>query len=45
VLVKGGDWKKEQIVGSDLVPVTLSLPYEDGFSTTAVISRIRSLPG
>ncbi len=44
VLVKGGDWKKEQIVGSDIVPVTLSLPFEDGFSTTAIINKIRSMP-
>ena len=44
VLVKGGDWKKEDIVGSDIVPVTLSLPYEDGFSTTGIIRKIQSLP-
>ncbi|MDA8091668.1 MAG: adenylyltransferase/cytidyltransferase family protein [Nitrospiraceae bacterium] len=44
VLVKGGDWKKEEIVGSDIVPVTLSLKYENGFSTTETIRKIRSLP-
>ena len=40
VLVKGGDWKKEDIVGADLVPVTLSLPFVKGFSTTRVIEKI-----
>ncbi len=44
VLVKGGDWKKEDIAGSDIVPVTLSLPYENGFSTTGIIKKIRSFP-
>ncbi len=44
VLVKGGDWKKEEIAGSDIVPVTLSLKYENGFSTTEIIRKIRSLP-
>jgi len=40
VLVKGGDWKKEDIVGYDVVEAlggqVLSLRYIDGFSTTAV---------
>lgn len=40
VLVKGGDWKKEDIVGSDIVPETYSLPYSSGLSTTAVIGKI-----
>lgn len=43
VLVKGGDWKKEDIVGSDLVSETLSLPYIEGVSTTEIIERIRRL--
>ena len=41
VLVKGGDWKKEDIVGSDLVPETYSLPFIDGMSTTKIIDKIR----
>ena len=40
VLVKGGDWETDDIVGSDLVPDTRSLPYEEGFSTTSLIDRI-----
>ncbi len=40
VLVKGGDWKVEDIVGSDLVKETYSLPYRQGLSTTEIINRI-----
>ncbi|MCX7914435.1 MAG: D-glycero-beta-D-manno-heptose 1-phosphate adenylyltransferase [Thermodesulfovibrionales bacterium] len=40
VLVKGGDWKKEDIVGSDLVSKVFSLSYVDGISTTDIIKRI-----
>jgi rfaE bifunctional protein nucleotidyltransferase chain/domain len=44
VLVKGGDWKKEDIVGSDIVPETRSLPFIQGISTTSLIEKIRNLP-
>jgi rfaE bifunctional protein nucleotidyltransferase chain/domain len=40
VLVKGGDWNKEDIVGSDIVRETYSLPYVKGVSTTALIEKI-----
>lgn len=43
VLVKGGDWKKEEIVGSDIVPKTCSLPYIEGVSTTEIIKKIKGL--
>jgi rfaE bifunctional protein nucleotidyltransferase chain/domain len=43
-LVKGGDWQPEQIVGSDLVlergGQVLSLPFQDGYSTTNIESKI-----
>ncbi len=46
VLVKGGDWKPEQIVGSDLVLArgggVRSLPFVDGYSTTNIEQKIRS---
>jgi D-glycero-beta-D-manno-heptose 1-phosphate adenylyltransferase len=46
VLVKGGDWKVEQIVGSDIVlslgGTVHSLNFVDGFSTTNVINKIRN---
>jgi D-beta-D-heptose 7-phosphate kinase/D-beta-D-heptose 1-phosphate adenosyltransferase len=43
ILVKGGDWKKEDIVGSDLVPEVYSLNYIDGVSTTEIIKKIRMM--
>ena len=46
VLVKGGDWKPEQIVGSDIVQAAggkvLSLPYIEGYSTTSIEQKIKS---
>ncbi len=46
VLVKGGDWKPEQIIGSGVVlangGTVRSLPYIEGYSTTAIEARIRS---
>jgi rfaE bifunctional protein nucleotidyltransferase chain/domain len=43
VLVKGGDWKKEEIVGSDIAKETHSLPYVEGVSTTGIIERIKRI--
>ena len=44
VLVKGGDWAPEQIVGADLVQARggqiLSLPFLPGHSSTGVIEKI-----
>ena len=40
VLVKGGDWKIKDIVGSDIAKKTCSLPYLKGFSTTGIIEKI-----
>jgi rfaE bifunctional protein nucleotidyltransferase chain/domain len=44
VLVKGGDWRPEQIVGADWVLArggkVLSLPFVDGYSTTALERKI-----
>lgn len=40
-LVKGGDWKREEIVGSDIVPDTRSLPFVPGVSTSAIIEKIK----
>ncbi len=45
VLVKGGDWKADQIVGADVVEAlggeVRSLKLVDGFSTTELVRRIR----
>jgi D-beta-D-heptose 7-phosphate kinase/D-beta-D-heptose 1-phosphate adenosyltransferase len=43
VLVKGGDWNRENIVGSDLVPEVYSLVYMNGVSTTGIIKKIKEL--
>jgi rfaE bifunctional protein nucleotidyltransferase chain/domain len=44
VLVKGGDWKEEDIVGSDVVKShggkVISLKFVDSYSTTAIIDRM-----
>lgn len=46
VLVKGGDWQPEQIVGADIVQAAggqvLNLPYIEGYSTTAIEQKIKS---
>ncbi|MFY9398130.1 MAG: D-glycero-beta-D-manno-heptose 1-phosphate adenylyltransferase [Desulfomonilia bacterium] len=46
VLVKGGDWAPEDIVGSDIVKSydgkVRSLSFRQGCSTTGIIGRIRS---
>lgn len=45
VLVKGGDWPADRIVGAAEVLAAggevHSLPWEEGFSTTALIAKIR----
>ena len=45
ILVKGGDWKEEDIVGSDIVKnaggAVKSITFVEGSSTTNIISRIR----
>ncbi|MBL7953139.1 MAG: D-glycero-beta-D-manno-heptose 1-phosphate adenylyltransferase [Flavobacteriales bacterium] len=45
VLVKGGDWKADQIVGANVVTArggeVRSLKLVDGFSTTALVEKIR----
>ncbi|MCK4858971.1 MAG: D-glycero-beta-D-manno-heptose 1-phosphate adenylyltransferase [Candidatus Omnitrophica bacterium] len=45
VLVKGGDWKRKEVVGSDFVKSyggkTLVVPFTKGKSTSLIIERIR----
>ena len=44
VLVKGGDWKKKDIVGSDVVESAggkvIAIPFAAGFSTSGLIKKI-----
>lgn len=48
VLVKGGDWAVERIVGREIVEarggVVRTIPLVPGVSTTSLIQRIRSTP-
>ncbi|BAI79739.1 glycerol-3-phosphate cytidyltransferase [Deferribacter desulfuricans SSM1] len=47
VLVKGGDWKEDEIVGSDIVKSyggeVYSLNFVEGFATTNIIEKIIDL--
>ena len=49
VLVKGADWSADQIVGRQTVESrggrVVRVQVEPGYSTTALIDRVRSLPG
>ena len=46
ILVKGGDWKEDQIVGSDIVlsygGSVKSLPFVEGYSTTNIEQKIKN---
>ncbi len=45
ILVKGGDWSEETIIGADVVKEAggqvKPIPYINGFSTTDIINKIR----
>ena len=47
VLVKGGDWKIEEIVGAEFVlqngGEVYSLPLKDGFSSSNIVEKIKSV--
>lgn len=47
ILVKGGDYKKEDIVGAEEVEVAggrvVIIPFEEGYSSTALIDKIQSI--
>jgi D-beta-D-heptose 7-phosphate kinase/D-beta-D-heptose 1-phosphate adenosyltransferase len=49
VLVKGGDWAGDQIVGREEVEAAggevISIPVVPGYSTTAILEKIRNLDG
>jgi len=48
MLVKGGDWKIEDIVGSDIIIASggevRSIDFVEGFSTTGIIQKIENCP-
>ncbi|MBW2168706.1 MAG: D-glycero-beta-D-manno-heptose 1-phosphate adenylyltransferase [Deltaproteobacteria bacterium] len=47
VLVKGGDWAEDEIIGSDVVKASGGkverIPFVEDFSTTDLIEKIRNL--
>jgi D-beta-D-heptose 7-phosphate kinase/D-beta-D-heptose 1-phosphate adenosyltransferase len=49
ILVKGADWPADQIVGRDTVEArggrVVRVPVEEGYSTTAIVERIRAGSG
>lgn len=49
VLVKGGDWQPEEIIGADFVlkngGKVFSLPLRDGYSSSALVEKIQAQSG
>jgi D-beta-D-heptose 7-phosphate kinase/D-beta-D-heptose 1-phosphate adenosyltransferase len=43
ILVKGADWAKKDIVGSDIVNDVRSIPFIEGISTSKIIEKIKKL--
>ncbi len=45
ILVKGGDWKEDEIIGADVVKKAggkvVRIPYIPGFSTSEILKKIR----
>jgi D-beta-D-heptose 7-phosphate kinase/D-beta-D-heptose 1-phosphate adenosyltransferase len=48
VIVKGSDWKEEDIIGGEDVRKkggkTITIPFLSGYSTTTVIKKVKELP-
>lgn len=43
ILVKGGDYKAEEVIGREFVDKVVILPFKEGYSTTGIIEKIKSL--
>jgi D-beta-D-heptose 7-phosphate kinase/D-beta-D-heptose 1-phosphate adenosyltransferase len=43
ILVKGGDYNKEDVIGKESVKRVVILPFEAGYSTTNIIEKITGL--
>ena len=41
ILVKGGDYKAEEVLGREFVKKVEIIPFVDGYSTTHTISKIK----
>ncbi|MEK6529114.1 MAG: D-glycero-beta-D-manno-heptose 1-phosphate adenylyltransferase [Nitrospirota bacterium] len=42
ILVKGADWKKGNIVGSDIIKDIRTIPFVKGISTSKIINKIKN---
>ena len=42
LLIKGGDWILENIIGREFADETRLIPFVDGFSSSSIIERIRN---
>lgn len=42
ILLKGGDYLEKDIIGREYAVTTVTIPFEDGYSTTNIINSIRS---
>jgi bifunctional ADP-heptose synthase (sugar kinase/adenylyltransferase) len=38
IITKGGDYKPEQVIGSDVAKKTVIFPFLDGYSSTRIIN-------
>jgi D-beta-D-heptose 7-phosphate kinase/D-beta-D-heptose 1-phosphate adenosyltransferase len=47
ILVKGGDWAEDEIIGADVVKnaggEVIRIPFEKGYSTTDIVEKIKIL--
>jgi len=43
ILVKGGDYKTEEVIGREHATETIILPFVDGYSTTKLLDTIQQL--
>ncbi len=41
ILIKGGDWKGNQVIGADIAKKVELIAYIKGFSTTQIIEKIK----
>ena len=43
ILTKGGDYTVSEVVGSDIVPQTVIIPFLPGYSTTNILNKMSEI--
>ena len=43
ILTKGGDYTVSEVVGSDIVPQTVIIPFLSGYSTTNILNKMSEI--